>query len=339
MAWSPGACADVDREHIRRNEFGWLLDNDIAELEANGTLPPRFQGLAGGKMVRQMSRIEPSPRKKRKTHAAAVTDAEDASEFYSELALEDAGAAAGGAACDTLKQDLLLRWLTRILYDEVQEPAFAFSRGLREVIPAGLLEIYSAVELQAMLGGGPAVSNAELRDWKRHCEYGNGLSQHDERVEWFWTAVQDMTPAARAGVWRFATGGSQPPRRADGGCRAMDGKFNLVARGGDEAAVDDSALISAATCHKQLQLPRYSSADVTARQLARSVQEGLAASEDSDSFEATQRRLLAKVQEEMAKVPQGDPAVQSALRKIFPSSFVSWHGAATAAITGLGFRV
>ncbi len=53
------------------------------------------------------------------------------------------------------------------------------------------------------------------------------------------------------------------------------------------------------TCHHQVQLPRYSSKDVTAAQLARSVQEGLASTEDEDSFEAVQRRLMAQVRQQV----------------------------------------
>jgi len=45
---------------------------------------------------------------------------------------------------------------------------------------------------------------------------------------------------------------------------------------------------------------RYSSAQVTSQQLAASVDQGLASAEDSESFEAVQTRLMAKVQEEMA---------------------------------------
>ena len=104
----------------------------------------------------------------------------------------------------------------------------------------------------------------------------------------------------------------------------MDTKFNLVARGGDKP--DDGALITAATCHKQLQMPCYSSAQVTAQQLVRSVEEGLASAEsgDSESFEAVQRRLMAKVQEEVAAAGAqgGDAAVQAAMRKLFPNSFM-----------------
>jgi hypothetical protein len=49
----------------------------------------------------------------------------------------------------------------------------------------------------------------------------------------------------------------------------------------------------------------YSSAQVTSRQLALSVEQGLAATDDTDSFGAVQRRLMTKVQEEMAKHAAG----------------------------------
>jgi hypothetical protein len=45
---------DVDRAHIKRNEFGWLLKNNISDLNDDGMLPPRFAGLAGGAMLRQV---------------------------------------------------------------------------------------------------------------------------------------------------------------------------------------------------------------------------------------------------------------------------------------------
>ena len=59
---------------------------------------------------------------------------------------------------------------------------------MREVVLVGLLDLFSALELQIMLGGGPTVTNAELIAWREHTEYGNGLKKGDERVAWFWQA-------------------------------------------------------------------------------------------------------------------------------------------------------
>ena len=184
----------IDREHIKRNEFGWLLKHKIAQLDEDGTLPPRFSGLAGGGMKRQISRV--STPKKRKEAGAAPDAAEGAStasaaepigkEYYSELAEAPVSVAEAAELSERGKRDLLRRWLRRKLYEEIQEQAFAFSRGLREMIPLGVLELYSVDELLALLGAGPAVNNASLADWRRHTEYGNGLDESSERVAWFW---------------------------------------------------------------------------------------------------------------------------------------------------------
>jgi len=42
------AADDSDRALIRKNEFGWLMKNSLASLHAEGTLPPRFEGLDAG---------------------------------------------------------------------------------------------------------------------------------------------------------------------------------------------------------------------------------------------------------------------------------------------------
>ena len=54
---------DVDRAHIKRNEFGWLLKNNISDLNDDGMLPPRFTGLAGGAMLRQVESHAPNKRR------------------------------------------------------------------------------------------------------------------------------------------------------------------------------------------------------------------------------------------------------------------------------------
>jgi hypothetical protein len=66
---------------------------------------------------------------------------------------------------------LLSLWLHRKLHEEVLEQAFAVSRGLREVVPPGVLALFSAAELQALLGGVPSLSDAALAEWKASTEY------------------------------------------------------------------------------------------------------------------------------------------------------------------------
>ena len=62
------------------------------------------------------------------------------------------------------RRRLVRLWLKRKLYEEVQEQVLAFSRGLREVVPVELLSLFSAPELQCLLGGGPSVDDSTLED-------------------------------------------------------------------------------------------------------------------------------------------------------------------------------
>jgi hypothetical protein len=400
------ASDEEDRNMIRSNEFGWLLKNDIAALVEEGTLPPRFEGIAGGtatsrKRHLSLSKDDIEPEKtekmlKRCLSKPNLTDLESSKkncsekamhspeeievapdeEFYSLLPqmvvvsdFEHIDADKDGfctmedlevflmrrnwrkeqifrlfKAMDTnndgkisreefktyavgrrsSRRRLVRLWLKRKLYEEVQEQAFAFSRGLREIIPVGLLSLFSAPELQCLLGGGPAVDDLTLADWKNHCEYDletrqNGLEKSHVRVNWFWEAVEAMSPSDRADVWRYATGKRQPPKRSEGGCGSLVPKFNLVAID-SRAEINDGALLKAATCYNQLQLPCYSSAQITAQQLRRSVQEGLASSEDANSFEEVRRRLLSHVQ--MMQVSSKGGMTQEILRSLFPNSYM-----------------
>jgi hypothetical protein len=391
------AADDTDRNMIRSNEFGWLLKHDIKSLHDEGTLPPRFEGLAGGTAPSSKRHLSPSkdelepnlPKRtlKRRLTRTNICDIEPEAvgtdqeievapdeEFYSVLQqtivvkdFDDLDADKDGfctfqdlefvltrrnwrkdqilrlfKAIDTnndgkisreefklyavgqrnSRRRLMRLWLKRKLYEEVQEQAFAFSRGLREVVPVGLLSLFSALELQCLLGGRPEIDDSSLEDWRNQCEYDletrqNGLTKSHVRVVWFWEAVGAMSPADRADVWRYATGKRQPPNRREGGCASLAPKFNLVALE-DSDEIHDEALVKAATCYHQLQLPCYSSAQVTDRQIRRSVQEGFASSVDANSLDEFQRRF-AQVQIQFSS---NSGLTQEILRSLFTNSYM-----------------
>ena len=314
------AADDVDREHIKKNEFGWLLSNAFSELEAEGLLPPRFADISSGLVscelaspakdaeIAKEERL--SKAKKEQTgkdgqgrpaphHAFRGTSSKKRSADGALKHTRGARAAGGPegsssaghtphsgdeetfysvlkprvsltlGACEKERCELVWRWLRHKLHYEVEEQAFAVSQGLREVIPPGLLALFSAPELQAMLGGGAQVSDAGLGEWKASTEYGNGLAPNDMRVIWFWQAVEAMDAGSRAAVWKFGTGLTRLIPAARGGCAALHPRFNIVnidlrpqATSSQAPACLDSALVTAATCHNQLQLPTFSSAEV-----------------------------------------------------------------------------
>ena len=132
----------MDRDLIRKNEFGWVLENNISELDHDGMLPPRFAGLARGAMLRQISKATPANKRRKISSGGAVAVAGTSSSaagagsgggrdvagpsahevaYYSELALPPASAHEAEEVSERSKGDLVRRWLRRKLYEEVQE--------------------------------------------------------------------------------------------------------------------------------------------------------------------------------------------------------------------------
>jgi len=352
---------DVDRDAIRRNEFGWLLKSNVEDLEEDGTLPPRFEalkssttGAATATMAMATTMATAGTGKATAMVAAAAAQAER------QVTLVDAN-----------KRDLLRRWLEARLVHDCAPQALALAEGLCEVVPPELVQMFDAAELQALLGGGEGgVDDSMLRAWRDSCEYDDSLRTHIpascsssssasataplvREVGWFWEAVARMDPQGRADVWRYATGRSPP--QDPSGFAAFSPKFNLLVlpqatetgTGASGAAKTDAALFfKAATCFGQLQFPGvfrpasgadgssgggggvyFSSAAALAAQLGRSVAEGLAAAQgEPDGFEATQKRLQAAVGAAAGRLlggaGGGGAALMIALRKEFPNAYM-----------------
>ena len=249
------AADDLEREQIKKNEFGWLLGNKVSDLDAAGMVPPRFAGIVNGLMSRKF--VSPTKAKGESSGGASASGKKRSADGHSKAArgskasgatalsaaLSEGAAGssdkdAGGVEMEVFsvlaertgqmgedekgRRELLQRWLRRMLYEQVQEQAFAVSRGLREVVPAGLLALFSAPELQALLGGGPSIDDAALSEWMANTQYDSGLTAEDERVKWFWSAVKRMPAAARTQVWTFGTGLTRTPNASRGGFAALD---------------------------------------------------------------------------------------------------------------------
>ena len=74
---------------------------------------------------------------------------------------------------------------------------------------------------------------------------------------------------SRADVWRYGTALTRIVSAARGGCAALKPRFSIADKSlpapscsSGAASSQDFALVTAATCHHQLQLPAYSSAQV-----------------------------------------------------------------------------
>jgi hypothetical protein len=150
----------LDRDAIRRNEFGWLLRSQVADLAADGLVPPRFRDLAGSLDAPPAASGSTTAPASPRGDAAASEEEEEApaaeaapAASAAAIALEAGAAAAVPVLADSTKRSLLRGWLESRLVGAMAAQAACVAEGLREVLPAGALALLEAPELQALLAG------------------------------------------------------------------------------------------------------------------------------------------------------------------------------------------
>jgi len=170
------ALTQLDRDTIRRNEFGWVLQSKVADLASDDLLPPRFHDLAPS--FASMNSITRSPKAEALSSAKSTmrtasgpalpekTSASSSGAAAMESALEEEEEEEAAAAMvsnstsvegidseDATKRTLLRHWLESQLVECIAPQASCVAAGLREVVPYGILALFQPHELQKFLAG------------------------------------------------------------------------------------------------------------------------------------------------------------------------------------------
>merc|ERR1712070_305020 len=99
----------------------------------------------------------------------------------------------GGTNIDLTKENLpeyVELQMKRLLFTQQHEQLNAMLRGLYEVVPQHLIQVFDYQELELMLNGLPQV---DLEDWKTHTEYKGKYKEDHKIIKWFWETVADFT--------------------------------------------------------------------------------------------------------------------------------------------------
>lgn len=116
----------------------------------------------------------------------------------------------------------------------------AMRRGLCAVIPAPVVRMWTAQELDLQVCGSPVIPVSTLKDTARF-----SMDQSRPEVKHLWAALEQLTDEERSLFLRFTTGRARLPA-------------SIKISSGDGGS---GALPKAATCFNQLYLPPYSSAE------------------------------------------------------------------------------
>ncbi|KAI5477219.1 E3 ubiquitin-protein ligase HUWE1 [Pseudohyphozyma bogoriensis] len=139
---------------------------------------------------------------------------------------------------------------------EIKDQMAALLKGLYEIVPKDLLQIFSEKELELLISGMPEI---DVDEWRANTDLHNFSPTHPV-IGYFWRALL-----------QFVSGSSRVPLEGFASLQGMSGvtKFSITAAG------ETSALPTAHTCFNQLDLPTgYSSYEELRKALLLAITEG-----------------------------------------------------------------
>jgi len=143
----------------------------------------------------------------------------------------------------------------------------SFLEGFHELVPAELVSLFDAQELELLISGLPDI---DLDDLRAHTEY-HGYKASDPEINYFWNVLRSLSKEEKALFLQFVTGTSKVPLEGFSALQGSDGVkiFNI-----HKAFGGASQLPSAHTCFNQLDLPEYPSEEITRDKLMVAIREG-----------------------------------------------------------------
>ncbi|GLE06296.1 hypothetical protein PINS_up015543 [Pythium insidiosum] len=157
------------------------------------------------------------------------------------------------AVTDDNKHDFVQRKFQYMVFDSVAPQLFALIKGIYEVVPAEILMLLDAEELDYILSGSDEI---DVDDWERHTKYTYDLMKHPVRT-WFWELVREMPNEHRRRLLQFATGSSRVPLAGFSALTSYDGHICPFTLNGVTNFM--GGYIHSHACFNRLDLPRYTS--------------------------------------------------------------------------------
>jgi len=152
----------------------------------------------------------------------------------------------------------------------IRDQLHHFLKGLHELLPKHLLQLFNENELELLISGLP---NIDVLDLKWNTELV-GYNKSSQSIMWFWNVLGAMDQQELALFVQYVTGTSKVPV---GGFKCLQGmngpqKFQIHKMHGKSG----SPLPQSHTCFNQLDLPIYKSEDELREKLLMAINEGTA---------------------------------------------------------------
>ncbi|CAH0722311.1 unnamed protein product, partial [Brenthis ino] len=183
---------------------------------------------------------------------------------------------------------------------EFDEQVKAVRDGLSRVVPAPLLALFSAAELETLVCGSPDIPVHTLRASATY----KGIEPNAPLVQWFWEVMEELSGSERALFLRFVWGRTRLPR-APQDPRQRDFVLQVL----DKYQPPDHFLPESYTCFFLLKMPRYSCKSVLREKLRYAIH--FCKSIDTDEYARVALSAAERVSSEESD-SEGDGAPPSA---------------------------
>ncbi|XP_047031157.1 probable E3 ubiquitin-protein ligase HERC2 [Helicoverpa zea] len=141
---------------------------------------------------------------------------------------------------------------------EFDEQVRAVRDGMSRVVPAPLLALFTAADLETLVCGSPDIPVHSLRASATY----KGIEPNAPLVQWFWEVMEELSGSERALFLRFVWGRTRLPR-APQDPRQRDFVLQVL----DKYQPPDHFLPESYTCFFLLKMPRYSCKSVLREKL------------------------------------------------------------------------
>lgn len=153
------------------------------------------------------------------------------------------------AVTDANKVQYLERKFHYMMFESVSSQLYMFLKGMYEVIPASVLMLFDAEELDYLLCGSQEI---DVKDWKRNSVHSSFLAQTPV-LAFFWEIVYEMPNEYRRRLLQFTTGCSRVPLVGFKGLTSYDGKVCLFTV--KALSATDPQFIRSHACFNRIDLP------------------------------------------------------------------------------------
>ncbi|GAA6006127.1 hypothetical protein JCM11491_002040 [Sporobolomyces phaffii] len=130
---------------------------------------------------------------------------------------------------------------------EIKDQMDALLKGLYEIVPKDLMQVFTERELELLISGLPEI---DCDEWRANTDLV-GYTATDPIVGYFWRAVRSFSNEEKAKLLQFITGSSRVPLEGFGSLQGMNG----VTRFSIHKSSATSGLPTSHTCFNQLDIP------------------------------------------------------------------------------------